>query len=52
MDDKLILRNNLKEVRDCDFRDRDFPTEHYKQTGRLAIAKNVATAISGDSRIR
>lgn len=48
----VIVVNNLNEVRDCDFRDRDFPTEHYKQTGRLAIAKNVATAISGDSRIR
>ena len=43
----VIVVNNLKEVRDCDFRDRDFPTEHYKQTGRLAIAKNVANAIHG-----
>ena len=41
----VIVVNNLKEVRDCDFRDRDFPTEHYKQTGRLTIAKNVADAI-------
>ena len=41
----VIVVNNLREVRDCDFRDRDFPTEHYKQTGRLTIAKNVADAI-------
>ena len=45
----VIVVNNLKEVRDSDFRDRDFPTEHYKQTGRLAIARNVAEAISGKS---
>lgn len=41
----VIVVDNLKEVRDSDFRDRDFPTEHYKQTGRLTIAKNVAEAI-------
>ena len=43
----VIVVNNLKEVRDSDFRDRDFPTEHYRQTGRLAIARNVAEAVSG-----
>lgn len=41
----VIVVNNLKEVRDDDFRDRSFPTEHYKQTGRLTIARNVADAI-------
>lgn len=41
----VIVVNNLKEVRDSVFRDRDFPTEHYKQTGRMTIAKNVADAI-------
>ena len=41
----VIVVNNLKEVRDKDFFDRDFPTEHYAQTGRQAIAKNVAEAI-------
>ena len=41
----VIVVNNLKEVRDDDFRDRGFPTEHYKQTGRVTIAKNVAEAI-------
>ncbi|MBR4647952.1 MAG: hypothetical protein IKO75_12635 [Bacteroidales bacterium] len=42
----VIVVNNLKEVRDADFRDRDFPTEHYRQTGRLSIAKNVAHSIN------
>ena len=41
----VIVVNNLTAVRDADFFDRDFPTEHYKQTGRLTIAKNVAEAI-------
>lgn len=41
----VIVVNNLKGVRDSDFRDRDFPTEHYKQTGRQTIAKNVADAL-------
>jgi hypothetical protein len=42
----VIVVNNLKEVRDKDFFDRDFPTEHYAQTGRLTIAKNVSDAIA------
>ena len=42
----VIVVNNLKEVRDSDFRDRDFPTEHYKQTGRQTIAKNVANTLA------
>lgn len=46
----VIVVNNLKEVRDLDFRDRDFPTEHYDQTGRLAIARNVAEAVAGRLR--
>ena len=41
----VIVVNNLKEVRDSDFRDRDFPTEHYKQTGRLTIATTVSEAL-------
>lgn len=41
----VIVVNNLKEVRDFDFRDRDFPTEHYTQTGRLAIAENVSETL-------
>ena len=42
----VIVVNNLKEVRDKDFFDRDFPTEHYTQTGRRAIAKNVTKTIA------
>lgn len=45
----VIVVNNLREVRDRDFRDRDFPTEHYAQTGRLAIAKNVSEALKRNS---
>ena len=41
----VIVVNNLRAVRDCDFSDRDFPTEHYSQTGRLSIAKNVADVL-------
>ena len=41
-----IVVNNLNEVRDEDFFERDFPTEHYTQNGRLTIARNVAEAIS------
>ena len=41
----VIVVNNLRVVRDADFFDRVFPTEHYRQTGRLAIAKNVSEAI-------
>ena len=33
-------------VADCDFRDRDFPTEHYRQAGRQAVASALATAIA------
>lgn len=46
----VLVVNNLNDVRDCDFRDRDFPTEHYTQTGRLAIAKNVSESIRRQSR--
>jgi hypothetical protein len=42
----VIVVNNLREVRDKDFFDRDFPTEHYAQTGRSAIAKNVTKTIA------
>ena len=41
----VLVVNNLRAVRDGDFSDRDFPTEHYTQTGRLAIARNVADAL-------
>ena len=41
----VITVNNLTAVRDASFLDRDFPTEHYDQTGRLAIAENVAATL-------
>ena len=41
----VIVVNNLTAVRDTDFFDRDFPTEHYTQTGRLAIARNVSETL-------
>lgn len=37
--------NNLEAVRDRDFIDREWPTEHYYQTGRQTIARNVAESI-------
>ncbi|MBO7492727.1 MAG: hypothetical protein J6T87_01115 [Bacteroidales bacterium] len=41
----VIVVNNLTAVRDTDFFDRDFPTEHYRQTGRQAVAKNVSETL-------
>lgn len=46
----VIVVNNLHAVRDADFCDRDFPTEHYTQTGREAIARKVAAALAEHSR--
>lgn len=37
-------------VRDADFRDRDFPTEHYRQAGRQAIATALASVIKNSKR--
>lgn len=42
----VTVVNNLEAVRDADFIDRDWPTEHYYQTGRQTIARNVAEAIT------
>jgi hypothetical protein len=42
----IIIVNNLNEVRDADFFERDFPTEHYTQNGRLTIARNIAEKFS------
>lgn len=42
----VIVVNNVDKVRDNDFRDRDFPTEHYTQNGRLTIAKNVSEVLA------
>lgn len=41
----VIVVNNLYEVRDADFFEHDFPTEHYTQTGRMTIARHLAKAL-------
>lgn len=41
----VTVVNNQGLVPDEGFRDRDFPTEHYRQAGRQAIAANIASAI-------
>lgn len=41
----VTVVNNQGIVADADFRDRDFPTEHYRQAGRQAIATALAAAI-------
>ncbi|MCQ2276046.1 MAG: hypothetical protein MJZ87_03770 [Bacteroidales bacterium] len=38
----VTVVNNQNIVRDRSFRDRDFPTEHYNQVGRQAIADAIA----------
>ena len=42
----VLVVNNLEQVRDKDFIDRTFPTEHYCQTGRQIISMNVAKTLS------
>ena len=41
----VTVVNNQGIVADADFRDRDYPTEHYRQAGRQAIATALAEAI-------
>lgn len=41
----VTVVNNQGTVRDADFRDRDFPTEHYRQNGRQTIATAIAKQI-------
>ena len=41
----VTVVNNQGIVADADFRDRDYPTEHYRQAGRQAIATAIANAI-------
>lgn len=41
----VTVVNNQGLVCDADFRDRDFPTEHYRQAGREAIASAIAAVI-------
>ncbi len=37
----VIMVNNLEAVRDKEFIDREWPTEHYYQNGRMIVAKNL-----------
>jgi hypothetical protein len=41
----VTVVNNQGIVADADFRDRDYPTEHYRQAGRLAVATAIGNAI-------
>lgn len=41
----VTMVNNLESVRDPEFIDRDWPTEHYYENGRKTIAEAVAKAI-------
>lgn len=41
----VTVVNNQGIVADADFRDRDYPTEHYRQAGRLAVASAISHAI-------
>ena len=41
----VTVVNNQGIVADADFRDRDFPTEHYRQAGRQAVANAIAEAV-------
>ena len=42
----VVVINNQDLVRDRHFRDRDFPTEHYDQTGRRAVAASILPYLS------
>jgi hypothetical protein len=39
--DGVTVVNSFELVNGLDFIDQDWTTEHYNQTGRLALAKNV-----------
>ena len=41
----VLVVNNQGSVRDEDFNDKEYPTEHYDQVGRRAVADAVAAAI-------
>ncbi len=41
----ITVVNNISLLPDSCFTDRDFPTEHYNDLGRMAIAKEIAKAI-------
>ncbi len=46
----VIVVNNQNIVSDRYFRDRDFPTEHYEQAGREAIATAIAEKIKESNK--
>lgn len=48
----VLVVNNLEAVRDADFIDRDWPTEHYYQNGRQTIANNVSEKVQILIRIK
>lgn len=41
----VTVINNQTLVHDNDFRDRDFPTEHYCQNGRRAVAESIVAVL-------
>ena len=41
----VTVVDNLESVRDIDFIDQDWTTEHYTERGRRAVAKNVAVGL-------
>lgn len=41
----ITVVNNISLLPDSCFTDRDFPTEHYNDLGRMAIAKEIAKAL-------
>ncbi|MBA3901414.1 MAG: DUF4843 domain-containing protein, partial [Bacteroidetes bacterium] len=43
----VLVVDNLNEIKDEEFIDQDWTTEHYTETGRKLIAKNVASALKG-----
>lgn len=42
----VVVVDHLEVVRDSQFRDRDFPTEHYDEAGRKLLARRIAEAIT------
>ena len=48
----VLVVDNLELVRDASFTDRDFPTEHYDQRGRMDVAMNLRDSISEILQLR
>jgi hypothetical protein len=45
-ENKVWVVDNLEKVKHQHFTDRDFPTEHYDQTGRRIIAKEISKTLN------